>query len=209
AFDAMAQPETELLCSFVIGGLVAGAAGSLSCHFPSFVAFVAPALLPLAVMLAFQSGGNGGLMATMVVVYGVAMVAVARNVNAALILRSENQALVFQRDEHTRQLEEANRELDQRISERTAQLRAYGRRQRLAADLGCKALSKEDIAAVSEQAVRAVREALHLDAVALYELLPNEATLGLRGLDAPGHEGIAFLDVTNGLLAPLFDAPHP
>ena len=212
AFDALANPETELLCTFVIGGLVAGAAGSLSCHLPSFLVFATPALVPLAVMLALR-GMNGGLMATMVVVYGVAMVAVARNVHAALTdaftLRSENQALVFQREEHTRQLEEANREPDQRISERTAQLRAYGRRQRLAADLGCMALSKEDIAAVGEQAAKTVREALHLDSVVVYELLPNEATLGLRGLDAPDHDGIAFLDVTNGLLAPLFDAPHP
>jgi signal transduction histidine kinase len=213
AFDAMAQPETELLCTFVIGGLVAGAAGSLSCHLPSFLAFITPALLPLAVLLVLQGGVHGALMATMVVVYGAAMIAVARNVNVALTdalsLRSENEALVFQREEHSRQLEEGNRELDLRISDRTAQLRAYGRRQQLAAALGCKALSKEDIAAVGEQAARAVREALHLDAVALYELLPNEATLGLRGLDAPGREGIAFLDVTNGLLAPRFDAPHP
>jgi signal transduction histidine kinase len=213
AFDAMAQPETELLCTFVIGGLVAGAAGTLSCHLPSFLVFVTPALLPLAVLLLLQGGAHGGLMATMVLIYGVAMIAVARNVNAALVdsltLRTENQALVHQREEHTRQLEDANRELDARISERTAQLRAYGRRQRLAADLGCQALSKDDIAAVGEQAARAVREALHLDAVAIYELLPNEATLGLRGLDAPSREGVAFLDVTNGLLAPLAGAPHP
>jgi signal transduction histidine kinase len=213
AFDALAKPETELLCTFVIGGLVAGAAGSLSCHLPSFLAFVTPAIVPFAALLVVRGGANGGLMATMIVVYGVVMIAVARNVHAALhdalTLRSENQALVFQREEHTRQLEESNRELDQRISERTAQLRSYGRRQRLAADLGCKALSKEDIAAVGEQAAMTVREALHLDAVAVYELLPNEATLGLRGIDAPGHEGISFLDVTNGLLAPLGDAPHP
>lgn len=213
AFDALKQPETELLCTFVIGGLAAGAAGSLSCHLPSFLAFVTPALVPLAVLLAVQGGTNGGLMATMVVVYGVAMIAVARNVHSALIdaltLRSENQALVFQGEEHTRQVEGANRELDLRISERTAQLRAYGRRQRLAADLGCRALSKDDIAAVSDAAASTVRDALHLDAVAVYELLPNEATLGLRGLDAPGHAGIAFLDVTNGLLAPLEGAPHP
>jgi signal transduction histidine kinase len=213
AFDAMNQPETELLCTFVIGGLVAGAAGSLACHLPSFVAFVGPALVPLAVMLALQGGTHGALMATMVVVYGIAMTAVARNVNAALIdalaLRSENRELVHQREEHTRQLEEANRELDQRISERTAQLRAYGRRQRLAADLGCQALSKDDITAVGEGAAKAVREALHLDAVAIYELLPNEATLGLRGLDAPGRDGVLFFDVTNGLLAPIFAAPHP
>jgi signal transduction histidine kinase len=213
AFDAMSKPESELLCTFVIGGLVAGAAGSLACHFTSFLAFVIPAILPLATLLALQDGAQGGLMATMVVVYGVAMVGVARNVSRALSdalnLRTENEALVSQRGEHTRKLEEANRELDVRISERTAQLRAYGRRQRLAADLGCMALSNDDIAAVGEQAARAVREALHLDAVAVYELLPNEATLALRGLDAPGFDGIAFLDVTNGLLAPLFDAPHP
>jgi signal transduction histidine kinase len=213
AFDALAKPETELLCTFVIGGLVAGAAGSLSCHLPSFLAFVTPAIVPFAALLVLRGGTNGGLMATMIVVYGVVMVAVARNVHAALhdalTLRSENQALVVEREEHTRQLEDSNRELDQRISERTAQLRAYGRRQRLAADLGCKALSKEDIAAVGEQAAMTVREALHLDAVVVYELLPNEATLGLRGIDAPGHEGIAFLDVTNGLLAPLGGAPHP
>ena len=212
AFDAFSKPETELLCTFVIGGLVAGAAGSLACHFASFLAFVVPALLPVSALLTLQGGAHGGLMATMVVVYGVAMLAVARNINAALgdalNLRTENQALVSQRDLHTRKLEDANRELDQRISERTAQLRAYGRRQRLAADLGCQALSKDDITAVGEQAARAVREALHLDAVAIYELLPNEATLGLRGLDAPGHDGPGFLDVTNGLLAPMFDAPH-
>jgi signal transduction histidine kinase len=213
AFDAMSQPETELLCTFVIGGLVAGAAGTLACHLPSYLAFVTPALLPLSVLLLVQGGRHGGLMATMVLIYGAAMIAVARNVNAALVdsltLRSQNQQLVHQREEHTRQLEDANRELDQRISERTAQLRAYGRRQRLAADLGCQALSHDDITAVGEQAARAVREALHLDAVAIYELLPNEATLGLRGLDAPSRQGVAFLDVTNGLLAPLAGAPHP
>jgi signal transduction histidine kinase len=213
AFDALAQPESELLCTFVIGGLVAGAAGTLSCHLPSFLAFMGPALVPLAAMLAMQGGPHGGLMATMIVVYAVAMIAVARNVNIAIVdaltLRTENQALVNQREKHMRQLEEANRELDLRISERTAQLRAYGRRQRLAADLGVQALSQDDIAAVGEQAARAVREALHLDAVALYELLPNEATLGLRGLDAPGRDGIDFLDVTNGLLAPMAGAPHP
>jgi signal transduction histidine kinase len=209
AFDAMAEPESELLCTFVIGGLVAGATGTLSLP-PAFVLrSVVPApfarrgaRLPRGVRRPHGHHGRG--------IYGAAMVAVGRNIHAALTdaltLRSENQALVFQREEHTRQLEGANRELDQRISERTAQLRAYGRRQRLAADLGCKALSKEDITAVSEQAAKTVREALHLDAVAVYELLPNEATLGLRGLDTPSHEGIAFLDVTNGL-RPLSTRP--
>jgi len=212
-FDALARPETELLFTFLIGGLVAGAAGTLSCHLPSFLAFVMPTVGPLPVLLVLQGGANGGLMATMVVIYAVAMVAVARNVHSALVdaltLRSENRALVSEREERTRQLEDANRELDQRISERTAQLRAYGRRQRLAADLGCQALSKDDIAAVGEKTARTAREALHLDAVAIYELLPNEATLGLRGFAASGYEGIAFLDVTNGLIAPLKGAPHP
>ena len=213
AFDALAQPETELLCTFVIGGLVAGAAGTLACHLPSFLGFMVPALVPLALLLALQGAPHGALMAMMIVVYGVAMVAVARNVHVAitdaLTLRTENQVLVHEREERTRQLEDANRELDQRISERTAQLRAYGRRQRLAADLGCQALSNDDIAAVGEQAARAVREALHLDAVAIYELLPNEGTLALRGLDAPGKSAIDYLDVTNGLLAPMAGAPHP
>jgi signal transduction histidine kinase len=114
-FDAD-NPVTQALLTFTIGGMTAGAAGTLSPHLPAVVGFLVPALGPLL----FRTVGVGDrlhlAMGAMEAVYGAVLYATARNSHRALshglALRFENEAL-FDR------LEQNNHTLEQRVAERT------------------------------------------------------------------------------------------
>jgi signal transduction histidine kinase/CheY-like chemotaxis protein len=110
---------TQAFLTFTIGGMTAGAAGTLSPYMPAFVGFLVPALAPLV----FRTLGVGDrmhlAMAAMECVYGAVLYAVARSTHRAishgLSLRFENEALL-------ERLEQNNRTLEQRVAERTEAL---------------------------------------------------------------------------------------
>src|SRR6185436_1253802 len=128
-FDA-SSAMSQLLITFVIGGMVAGAAGTLSCHPPAFIAFIVPSLAPLAART-FLAGDVPHLaMGCMLLVYGLALSMVARTTYRAIMeafrLRFENDALVARLSESQANLQEVNRTLEQRVAERTATLEKQG-----------------------------------------------------------------------------------
>jgi signal transduction histidine kinase/ActR/RegA family two-component response regulator len=117
----------QLLLTFVIGGMSAAAAGTLSCHMPAYIGYVLPALLPLAAR-AFAIGDPiHTAMAAMMVVYGLGLFSVAnvnhRSIREAFRFRFENEDLLGQLSRTKEELEEINRTLEQRVTERGETLR--------------------------------------------------------------------------------------
>jgi len=118
---------SNLLVTFVIGGMCAAAAGTLSCHLPAYFGFVVPALLPLALRALFLGDGVYQAMAAMIVVYGWGLFFVAnvthRSLRDAFRLRFENEGLLRALTGAREHLEETNRTLEQRVAERGETLR--------------------------------------------------------------------------------------
>jgi two-component sensor histidine kinase/PAS domain-containing protein len=85
---------SQFLVTFVIGGMVAGAAGSLSCHMPAFFLYLFPATLPLIVRHLLEGDSLNLGIAAMAVLFSGAFSLVARNVNRSIteifLLRFEN-----------------------------------------------------------------------------------------------------------------------
>jgi signal transduction histidine kinase/CheY-like chemotaxis protein len=124
-YDASAF-VTQLVLVFVIGGMVAGASGTLALHVPAFVAFTASAILPVAARMAAEGDMPHVAMALLAVVYGVAMTLITahthRAVSEALLLRFENHELLAQLSAAQVSLEATNQTLEQRVAERSAAL---------------------------------------------------------------------------------------
>ncbi|HET6149711.1 MAG TPA: ATP-binding protein [Polyangia bacterium] len=116
----------QLLVSFAVGGMTAGAAGTLASYMPAFRSFVYPSLGLLVVRTVAIGGPHHLAMAGMLVVYGLAMAVAARNANRqisdAFRLRFENEDLLARLSEAQSSLQETNRSLEQRVNERTAAL---------------------------------------------------------------------------------------
>jgi signal transduction histidine kinase/CheY-like chemotaxis protein len=128
-FDS-AGALSQILITFVVGGMGAAAAGTLSCYLPAFWAFLLPALVPLAVRT-FTLGDRLHVgMGIIMVVYVVGISFVARITNRTLSeafrLRFENDALLQQLSQAQLTLEESNRSLEQRVGERTEALERQG-----------------------------------------------------------------------------------
>ena len=122
-YDAGAMAP-QMLLVFVIGGMVAGASGTLALHLPAFFAFTISAVLPTALRM-FSEGdwfhaGMGGL----AIVYGAAMSLLAVNTNRgvteALRLRFEKDDLLASLTRAQALLALANETLEQRVAERGA-----------------------------------------------------------------------------------------
>ena len=117
---------SRILLTFSIGGMIAGATGSLACYPPAFWAFVLPALIPLALRTLSFGDTLHVAMTVMMVVYGLAMSVIARTAHRSLIeafrLRFLNQDLLDRLTVTQHDLEETNRNLEVRVAERTAQL---------------------------------------------------------------------------------------
>ena len=109
-FFDVAGPLSQVLMTFVIGGMGAGAAGTLSCYLPAFWAYLFPSLVPLLIGVAVVGDPLHLAMAAMIVAYGIGLAFVARNTNRAVTeafrLRFENETL--------------NRTLEDKVRERTA-----------------------------------------------------------------------------------------
>ena len=116
----------QLVLVFAIGGMVAGASGTLALHLPAFLAFAASAILPVVARLIAEGDVPHIAMGGLGIVYGLAMWLVASNSNwavtEALRLRFENRELLEQLTGAQISLEETNQTLEQRVAERGAAL---------------------------------------------------------------------------------------
>lgn len=105
----------QMFLAFVFGGMSAGAAVTLSAYPPIFYVFIVPHLLPLGLRLFLQGSIEYSVMGTMVLVYGIAMTVIARNLNGTL---TQSLRLRFAVEAKTRQLRDANDQLMTEIDER-------------------------------------------------------------------------------------------
>jgi PAS domain S-box-containing protein len=125
-FYAPQSPIHGLFLAFVLGGMTAGAASSNASHTPAFLAYAAPALLPMIVRLLMEADPIHGAMAFMLTLFGVAVAGISRSggraMEEALQLRFRNEALVEGLTSAQLRLESLNQELEQRVGERTAEL---------------------------------------------------------------------------------------
>jgi signal transduction histidine kinase/ActR/RegA family two-component response regulator len=118
------------LLAFAIGGMTAGAAGTLSCYLPAFFAYFVCALAPITVR-AFAEGDRIHLgMGAMLLAYALGMQRVARNNHAAFErafrLGIENADLLERLSASQIDLQETNRTLEHRVIERTKALEQQG-----------------------------------------------------------------------------------
>jgi PAS domain S-box-containing protein len=125
----------QVVILFVIGGMAAGAAGSISCYMRAYFAYLIPSLIPAVIRLGSFGGEEHYAMIAMIVLFIGALSVIARNVNRALTqafrLRFENgqlyllvsraQAALVHANEN---LQRSNEQLETRVRERTAELRA-------------------------------------------------------------------------------------
>jgi CheY-like chemotaxis protein len=119
----------QALLTFVIGGMTAAAAGTLSCHLPAFFGYFACALAPLALRTLLEGGQLHIGMGAMMLAYAVGMQHVARNnhraFSRAFRLGLENAELVQQLSGSQRELEEGNQRLEEGMALRTVQLEQH------------------------------------------------------------------------------------
>jgi signal transduction histidine kinase/CheY-like chemotaxis protein len=125
-FNGSSPPVAQLLITFAVGGMCAGAAGTLACYMPAFRSYVYPSL-GLLVARTIAIGGAAHLaMAAMLVVYGAAMATAARTAHRSITesfrLRFENEGLLAQLSEAQKTLQDSNRSLEERVQERTTAL---------------------------------------------------------------------------------------
>ncbi|MCK4939113.1 MAG: PAS domain S-box protein, partial [Rhodospirillaceae bacterium] len=84
---AFMVPDIYALDAFIIiciMGMIAGAASSLAPHFPTFIAFSAPALLPLIFQLVTRGDLINSVLAALGVLFFIALVIASRNSNLIL-----------------------------------------------------------------------------------------------------------------------------
>lgn len=116
----------QLVLVFTIGGMVAGASGTLALHLPAFLAFAASAVVPVVARLLAEGDVPHIAMGGLVIVYGLAMWLVASNSNWAVTeafrLRFENNELLQRLAAAQVSLAETNQTLEQRVAERGAAL---------------------------------------------------------------------------------------
>jgi len=123
----------QMIVLFVLAGMAAGAASTLSCFMPAYYAYTLPSLVPAVLrLLSFGDREHLGMVA-MLALFTAALAVVARNVHRALTqafrLRFENAELYAQVSEAqaslvaaNEDLQRANEQLETRVQQRTQQL---------------------------------------------------------------------------------------
>ena len=124
---AHCSASSQLLVTFVIGGMCAAAAGTTAAHLPAFLAYILPALTGLSLRMIQFGDSTHTVMTALLVIYTTALSAVARVNNRVLTeaftLRFENERLIGEITIARERLEETNCTLEQRVTERTEALR--------------------------------------------------------------------------------------
>jgi signal transduction histidine kinase len=115
------------LLLFVIGGMVAGASASMASFRRAFFAFTLPALLPSIGRLLVEADRTHWAMALLLAIFAAAMSIISQMAGSRMIeavrLRLRNGLLVEELVSAREDLTRLNRELDQRVSVRTLELK--------------------------------------------------------------------------------------
>ena len=111
-------PAQQMFICFVVGGMMAGAAGMLSAQLKAFFAFALPSVLPLSVRLLLEGDELHVIMAAMVILFvGVMSVTAVRNRNAnaaSIALRFEKDQLLASLEVSKERAESLNAVLERR-----------------------------------------------------------------------------------------------
>jgi PAS domain S-box-containing protein len=129
----------QMVILFVLGGMAAGATLTLSSVLPAYCAYLIPSIIPASVRLFMYGGAEHHAMVGMLVLFVGALMLVARNIgrtlNRSFRLRFENEMLLWQVSEAqastiqaNEKLQRSNEQLEQRVRQRTEELRASERR---------------------------------------------------------------------------------
>lgn len=113
------DPILQVLISFVLGGMGAGAAVSLASHLPAMYAFLLPGLLPLALRFLIEGTAVYAAMGWLLMVFCFFLSMIGRNLNSGLVRAL---ALQSEKDELVLQLKGVLANLEQRVAERTQSL---------------------------------------------------------------------------------------
>lgn len=128
-FINTSSPTSQLVVPFILGGMIASAAGTLSCYLPAFYAFLFPAMLPLVVKLAMVGDRSHYAMSITALLYLVLLRRVAQGVNRSIVeslrLRFENLGLIAELDAARKGLLDTNADLEERVRARTLQIESY------------------------------------------------------------------------------------
>jgi two-component system, cell cycle sensor histidine kinase and response regulator CckA len=112
----------QVFIAFVIGGMIAGAAGTYSVIMPAFLAFSLPAVLPVIIRFLLLPEEMHTAMGLLAAVFIILMIPIARSNHDTLFdnfrLAYENQDLIDNLSEAKTRAEESNRQLSLEITER-------------------------------------------------------------------------------------------
>jgi len=117
-----ASPPHQIVTAFVLGGTAAGAVTTLTRHYPVYLVFVFPTLVPVAVHFAWLGGETGYSMAVMYTLFLIFLLYSGRKqsdaLDQSLRLAMENQELVDHLTEEKARAEQLNAELRREMAER-------------------------------------------------------------------------------------------
>lgn len=117
-----ASPPHQIVTAFVLGGMAAGAITTLTRHYPVFLAFVFPTLIPVAFHFAWLGGEIGYGMAVMYTLFLLFLLHAGRkqseSLEQSLRLSMQNQGLVEHLTEEKARAEQLNAELRREMAER-------------------------------------------------------------------------------------------
>lgn len=112
----------QVFVAFVLGGMTAGAAGTFSATFSAFLAFSAPAFLPVVVRFFLINDDLHLAMGTLLIIFAGSMVVCALRVNQAIVSSFrqglENLDLIADLTESNARLERLNALLEHEIAQR-------------------------------------------------------------------------------------------
>jgi diguanylate cyclase (GGDEF)-like protein len=112
----------QVFTSFVVAGMIAGSVATLSPVLPAFVLFALPAVAPIVVQFLLRGGEIYFSMSVMTMLYGLAMIAIAKHVNTtlrtSLSLSQRNSQLIAVLTESKARTDTLNRSLETEVAER-------------------------------------------------------------------------------------------
>jgi two-component system, sensor histidine kinase len=110
----------QVFVAFVLGGMAAGAAAGLSYSLPIYFGFLLPSVIPLAARFFLEGTPGHTVMGAMVLIFALALSLFARNQHAALTTAL---TLQFDKGRLAAELTDLLQNLEQRVQERTNELR--------------------------------------------------------------------------------------